>query len=297
MGNTRTIGMAGMATHLGLKIGDNDSRVGSGKKSSPKSPIYNVTRLQTDLKSVGVFPYKADGVFGPNTQKSLKIFQWACANIPASIKNKARISRLKTPSVFVNGKLDKVTMDELALWVTNKQVTTGDLIRVAFSSLSAVEAGSGFKKIGTSNTMKGDLIISKAALSLIKKINKEAIEKKITIKINQAFRVSGVKVTGAVVTPASKSQHLIGHAIDCNIVDGANWNNSTNFKNKTETENAKKIIKSLKASGYRWGGDFKPVDTPHFDKQLLSSHFAYDAKFYLNQRMLAMRHNIPKVTI
>ena len=63
-----------------------------------------------------------------------------------------------------------------------------------------------------------------------------------TIKVNQAFRQHGVKVTGAVVTPASKSQHLIGHALDCNMVDGTSWNKSADFIAKKETQNAKDII-------------------------------------------------------
>ena len=286
-----------MSTHINLQRGDNDSLKRFGGKSFQKARVYNVAKLQSDLTSVGAFQFKADGVFGPQTEKSLKIFQWACANIPATVKNGVRISRLKTASLSVNGKLDKVTKDELMRWVASQQIVIGDLIRVAFSSLTAIEAGSGFKKIGAGNVMKDELVISNAASTLIKELNKEAVAKKVIIKINQAFRVSGVKVTGAVVSPATKSQHLIGHAIDCNIVDGASWNNSTNFKNKKETANAKSIIKSLKASGYRWGGDFTNVDTPHFDKQLSSSHFAYEAKFYLNQRMIADQQPIPKVTV
>jgi len=74
------------------------------------------------------------------------------------------------------------------------------------------------------------------AKNLLTEFNEKAKNKSVTIKINQAFREHDVKVTGAVVTPASKSQHLIGHALDCNIVDGSSWNNSSDFKNKKQTK-------------------------------------------------------------
>lgn len=63
------------------------------------------------------------------------------------------------------------------------------------------------------------------------------------------------------------------------------------------TQNAKDIIAALKKLGYRWGGDFSKVDTPHFDKQLDSNLFGYDAKFYLNQRTISENHPILKEVI
>ena len=118
-----------------------------------------------------------------------------------------------------------------------------------------------------------------------------------TIKINQALRLHGVEVTGSVVPPASKSQHLIGHAIDCNIVDGKSWNSSKDFKKKLQTENAKKFIKAMKLKSYRWGGNFSKVDSPHFDSQLNADTFDYDAKFYLNQKQLSSGAPIEKQLI
>ena len=145
--------------------------------------------------------------------------------------------------------------------------------------------------------MQDEVVISKAALPLLKKLYTLAKEKQVTIKINQALRIIGVPVSGAVVPPSSKSQHLIGHAFDLNIVDGSNWNTSINFKKKTASENAKKIIKSLKDGGYRWGGDWSIPDWPHFDSYLDKHSLAYDVKFFLNQRTISESHFIPKETI
>ena len=116
----------------------------------------------------------------------------------------------------------------------------------------------------------------------------------IIISINQTLRVLGHKVKGSVVTPAKKSQHYIGHAIDCNIVDGSSWNTSSDFTNKKETKNADAFIKIMKKSNYRWGGDFTRTDTPHFDKQIRSGTIDYDAEFFLNQKQITSGEPIEK---
>ena len=200
-------------------------------------------------------------------------------------------------SFLVPPVVSKVTYTELAKWVTNEQVATGDLVRVSFGSLDNIQAGSGFKKIGSTKVLTGEIVISKGALQLDKDLNSQAKVKKVNIKVNQALRISGVKVNSAVVPPATKSQHLIGHAIDCNIVDGSNWNNSSTFKQKKETQNVKDIIKTLKDSGFRWGGNFSKADSPHFANKLSSTSFAYDAKFYLNQRTISENQDIKKEVI
>lgn len=286
-----------MGSFTELQKNDNDKKKTWGGTSSVEPPSYTVKNLQTDLKKVGVYTALEDGDFGNLTFKSLKIFQWSCANIKACLKNKSRVSRIQKSSIAITGTLNKTSYDELQSWVKSGQSVTGDLIRISFSDFSNIEASSSFKKIASASVNTDEIVISSEALQLLKDINKHAKSKSVTIKINQAFRVHGVKVTGSVVTPATKSQHLIGHAIDCNIVDGGNWNNSLAFKTNKATDNAKKLIKELKKSGYRWGGDFGKADSPHFDKKLSSTEFSYDAKFFLNQRMVSEGHSIHKELI
>lgn len=286
-----------MSGHITLKRGDNDKTATWGGSKLKDAPPYTVENLQKDLKTVGAATTSPDADFGKGTEKSLKIFQWVCGNLTACIKNSSHFSTIKNTAISPTGKLDETTLKELKKWVVDKQTVTGDLVRVTFDSLTNIEAGSGFKKLGSTKVFASELVISKAAVSLIKDLNAEAKKKSVTIKINQAFREHGTKVTGAVVPPATKSQHLIGHALDCNIVDGNNWNNSATFKQKKETKNAKDIIAALKKVGFRWGGDFSRVDTPHFDKKLDCSLFDYDAKFYLNQRAISENHAIPKETM
>lgn len=277
-----------------LKRGDDDASKTWGGNTEKDILAYIVKDLQKDLKSIGTFTGTENGIFGPKTEKALKIFQWTCANIDKCIKNKMTVTRIKKASIIASGVLNKATNDELKMWIKNSQVVTGDLIRISFSDLTNIEAGPNFKKLSAKKVFKDEIVISKGAKKLLEDLNEKAKKKSVTIKLNQAFREHGVRVSGAVVTPANKSQHLIGHALDCNIVDGTSWNNSSDFKNKKHTQNAKDIVKDLKIAGYRWGGDFIPADTPHFDSKIESLTFAYDAKFFLNQRMISEGHNIPK---
>lgn len=286
-----------MARFTELQKKDNDNKKMWGGASSADAPTYTVSNLQADLKKVGVYTASVDGDFGNMTFKSLKIFQWCCVHVTACVKSNSRVPRIPNSSIGISGKLDKPSYDELQSWVKVSQSVTGDLIRIAFSDFSNISGSSNFKKIASASVNKDEIVVSSGALQLLKDMNKQAKSKGVKIKINQAFRVHGVKVTGAVVTPATKSQHLIGHAIDCNIVDGGNWNNSLSFKTNKATDNAKKLIKELKNSGYRWGGDFSKADSPHFDKKIPATEFSYDAKFFLNQRMVSEGHSIHKELI
>jgi len=265
------------------------------KQKNP--PSYLVKDLQEDLKSAGTFITETNGIFGPQTEKSLKLFQWVCANMTHCLKNKNHHIRTKTANILIDGSLNLNTYNELLKWIKENNEVTGDLIRINFSDLSNIEASPNYKKVSSSKVSKEELVISKSAKKLITDINTKAKNLSITIKVNQAFRANKIKLSGTVVTPAKKSQHLIGHAIDCNIVDGGNWNNSSSFKNKTETEGAKSIITALKDKNYRWGGDFTPTDIPHFDLKLDHTKFSYEAKFFLNQRMISLNHEVRKENI
>ena len=48
----------------------------------------------------------------------------------------------------------------------------------------------------------------------------------VTVYVTQAFRKDGVPVDGAIVPPASHSNHLVGHAIDMNLDTPIGWCNS-----------------------------------------------------------------------
>jgi len=256
-----------------LRRGDNDDKKIWGGSKKKLEPEYTVKHLQTDLQSVGVYSDRIDGDFGKITERALKIYQWCVKNSIRVIKNKILSAYVPKPDFKISGKLDSSTHTILTIWLTNKYVVTGDLIRVSFNKLSNIGHSPTFKNIGQPIVNNTEFVVSKIVFNMIELMNKTAKNLSITIKINQALRKHGVKVTGSVVPPATKSQHLIGHAIDCNIVDGSSWNTSTDFKKKKQTENSDKFIMEMKKNLYRWGGNFSHVDTPHFDKQLNANSF------------------------
>lgn len=278
-----------------LKKGDNDKKkIWSGKHHTTTG--NNVTLLQTDLKNIGVYLAKVDGDFGKKTHDAVKRLQWNAKNITSRIKSKIITQVSKTFTDKVDGVVGNNSKNELAIWNNNKYNVTGDLVRIKETKFGNIELGDGFKVISHPNITTGELVVSSGLVSYLKEANKKAKELSLKIMLNQTMRVNGIKVSGAVVTPASKSQHLIGHAIDCNIVDGDNWNSSKTFKEKKESDNAKKFIAAMKEKGMRWGGNFSKVDTPHFDKQVYSSSFDYDCKYFFNQIMISEKQNIPLKT-
>lgn len=102
---------------------------------------------------------------------------------------------------------------------------------------------------------------------------------------NSSFR-EDTNVKGAIVTPAKMSNHLIGQAIDCNIVEGKVMWSSKMLLNPTG--NVLKFINGCKAIGLRWGGDFAKRDTVHFDSGLnIRNPKLWQEKYNLI-------HNVPK---
>lgn len=275
-----------------LKKGDNDNKnIWSGKHLTTTGNYVNL--LQTDLKNIGVYLAKVDGDFGKKTHDAVKRFQWNAKNITSRLKSKIITQVAKSFTDKIDGVVGNNSKKELAIWNDKHYNVTGDLVRVKEDKFSNLLLGDGFKVISHPTINSGELVVSSVMVAFLKQANEKAKDLSLNINLNQTMRVNGIKISSAVVTPASKSQHLIGHAIDCNIVDGDNWNSSKTFKEKKESENAKKFIAAMKEKGMRWGGNFSKVDTPHFDKQVLSSSFDYDCKYFFNQIMISEKQNIP----
>lgn len=84
--------------------------------------------------------------------------------------------------------------------------------------------------------------------------------------INSSHRKT-IIVPDAIVKPAKMSNHLVGHAIDCNIYDfkGHLWNHKELAEPKGEVL---AFILDTEKAGLRWGGRFKTPDTIHWDDGL-----------------------------
>ena len=86
--------------------------------------------------------------------------------------------------------------------------------------------------------------------------------------INSSYRLDA-NVSGAIVEPAQMSNHMVGHAIDCNLVDdkGVFWN-SQKLTGGLTGNVALFIEKVRENPPLRWGGWFHTKDSVHFDDSL-----------------------------
>lgn len=208
-------------------------------------------------------------------------------NAAVVLNNGNRINHTPNKKINVSVELDTKTQGMIRHWSQINFQVAGDLVRLQTDNFSHIQLISVFKKIGQPQVANTEFLISGAAVGMVELMNATAGHLGLIISLNQVFRTHAAKVTGAVVPPASKSQHLIGHAVDCNMIDGGRWNTSKDFRGDKQTDAARAFIKIMKANGFRWGGNFSKPDSPHFDAQLNASQFDYDAKFFLNQQQLA----------
>ncbi|KAI3386350.1 hypothetical protein SNEBB_005986 [Seison nebaliae] len=97
------------------------------------------------------------------------------------------------------------------------------------------------------------------------KMNSYAKSCGVQIYITSSFRVVGNMVNGAVVTPASQSNHHVGKAIDFNIaVNGRIVCNSSCLLRKSHS-GAKCFLNKVQTGGLTWGGIWSTADPVHID--------------------------------
>lgn len=276
-------------TDFALRRGDNDlqKRWGGAISTATGTPVQD---LQSAIKAVGI-DVGADGDFGAGTVKGVRQFQWNVTNVKVRMVNNALQTRALSPAIQVNGIADAATAAELNAWVSVHARVTGNLVRADASAFSQFVAS--FQTIANPSIASGELVIDASFARNLAALNQAARDANVKLFINQAFRVQGVPVSGAVVPPATKSQHLIGHAIDCNIQDGSTRVNSANFANGSATAGAKRFVQNAKNAGLRWGGDFGTPDFVHFDDNIAASSEGYDMRFLFNQRMIAKQQPLP----
>jgi hypothetical protein len=122
----------------------------------------------------------------------------------------------------------------------------------------------------------------------LEKIDQFATDAGIKIFITSSTRLQGGVISGAIVRPASRSNHLVGHGIDMNIMLEEKLFNSDAL-NKNNLKNLPQAIQNFiqnirKDTTLRWGGDFTPPDSVHIDDGLnVRDSATWDAKFPIIQ--------------
>jgi hypothetical protein len=123
------------------------------------------------------------------------------------------------------------------------------------------------------------VIVDYAFLDYIWIMDELALENKLEIKVQgRGFREAAVPLQNTVVPPSETSNHLVGHAVDINIVYNGVWYNAARLRNYASLPQAiKNFITGCKRNGLRWGGDFTQSDPVHFDDNLyLKDKRTYD---------------------
>ena len=99
---------------------------------------------------------------------------------------------------------------------------------------------------------------------------------KCTAHINSSYRANANNIKGAVVTPARRSNHMIGCGIDANLIDskGKMWSSKEMeiFCPESPAYNPKEIGEIMvflnlirRSKTLRYGGDFHTPDPIHYD--------------------------------
>jgi hypothetical protein len=141
-----------------------------------------------------------------------------------------------------------------------------------------------------------DIVVHKDFVASLGDINQAAVDAGVLFQVNQTMRIAGAPVGGAVVEPASSSQHLIGNAVDFNIIDGGKTIHSSKMKWADLPQAAKDFITAVKAADLRWGGDWEKRDPIHFDAFLDPKGPDFKILYFLNQRTIQRKQPILRAT-
>lgn len=117
----------------------------------------------------------------------------------------------------------------------------------------------------------------------------------LTLYVTHAARLQRQTLAGAVVRPATRSNHLVGHAIDCNVRYRGRLYRSVELGDVGSLPAAvRAFLDAVRAhETLRWGGDFG--DPVHFDDALnLRAPAVWDEKFPVVQAALAAKAGQPE---
>jgi hypothetical protein len=283
-----------------LRMGDNDTNRRWNGAEQPSRTGTPVADLQRALTAVGTYTAGVDGAFGNGTQLSLRRFQWFAINcryrlrVPAgaAVSGGTFDRYVQNMAVLLNGQCNATMAAELAAWQSVNARTTTTLVRVPISRFAQIERSTTFKTMSYPNAGDTEVLANQGFVAGLDSLNTAAGTAKVQLRLNQVFRDQGVPPSGTVVPPASKSQHLIGHAADLNIVDGQTVVTSAMLLANTAPKPATDLIAAAKVAGLRWGGDFGTRDPPHFDLQIDAATEAYTMNYFFCQRFYSLQHPI-----
>ena len=286
--------------NISLRHGDDDAAQHWGGTTRAELTGTPVAELQRMLAAIGTYTMAIDGQFGDGTQRALRWLQWFMANCRFRLRmgaaGAAEAAALEqyasNPAIGLTGACDATTAAELITWSDDSLHVTTPLVRVPLSRFNRIERSSDFTTLAYPQARGDEIVVNAGFVSGMDALDRIAADLGLRLHLNQTFRLENVPVAGAVVPPATKSQHLIGQAVDLNIVDGPTVVTAQMFRAHTAPPRAVQFVSAAKQAGLRWGGDFNPDDPVHFDRRIDSASEDYDMHFFLCQHGFALRHPI-----
>ncbi|GGW36940.1 peptidoglycan-binding protein [Arenibacter certesii] len=121
---------------------------------------------------------------------------------------------------------------------------------------------------------------------MLEKVNDYAERSQVYVYVTSSFRTS-TNVAGAIVKPASRSNHMAGHAIDMNVIYGNGQLANSKVLNHYPAvdEPVRQFISYIiNDPQLRWGGQFRIKDSVHIDDNLNSDRNAWDQRYLAMQR-------------
>lgn len=256
-----------------------------------------IADLQHALTKVGVYSDAVDGKIGSGTVLALRRFQWfvrssryrlsvAAGALPAT---GTVMPYPANAGIAVTGQCNAATGQELLSWIAGLFRATSLLVRVKMSRFANTSRAGTFTTLAYPSAADDEVLIS-GDFGGLDVLDRVAGQQKVQLRLNQTFRVQGIAPRGAVVAPATRSQHLVGHAVDLNIVVGTTVVTSGLLNSIKAPKEATAFVDAVKKQGLRWGGDFRATDPPHFDQPVASSTEDYEMNFFFCQRPYAEMH-------
>ena len=127
-------------------------------------------------------------------------------------------------------------------------------------------------------------------LPSLEKINTYAEEANVIIHVTSSFRTT-TNVRGAIVKPATFSNHLAGHGIDMNVRygNGQFANSKVLAKYPNVPEPVKQFLKAIiDDPKLRWGGKFNTKDPVHIDDHLNKDRAAWKKRYEAMQKAVQL---------
>nr|XP_002127257.1 uncharacterized protein LOC100178871 [Ciona intestinalis] len=156
-----------------------------------------------------------------------------------------------------------------------------------FFMVIAVSTGCKLKTYGNSYVVGYNsqvIRVEDAFVGSMKTISNSASTCNVTVIVTSSFRKQSQPVPGHIVPPASRSNHLVGHAIDMNLKTPKGYCNSRCLAAR-KNSHAECFLKNVMGAGLRWGGTWNQPDPVHIDDSLnLRSPKTWESLFYDLQR-------------